>query len=264
FNQTVLPLAGPIILVMGIGPLLRWKRADMLPVLQRLWLAGAVAMLVFIILTATRHIIAALGLAGGAWVVCAALTDIAERIRLFRVPLGQALGRLFTLPRAAIGAALGHIGFGVSVLGIAAMTLAVQKVIVLKPGQSTTLGGYSWTLQDIHDAPGPDYSQRVADVALSDNGHVFMVLHPSRRFFTAQHVITSDAAIRTNGFQDIYIDFADEEDGGAELRLSRHPGAPEIWFGGLIMALGGVFSLSDRRLRVGAPFRKRLPGGATV
>ncbi len=264
FNQTVLPLAGPIILAMGIGPLLRWKRADMLPVLQRLWLAGAMAVLVFIILTATRHIIAALGLAGGAWVVCAALTDIAERIRLFRVPLGQALGRLFTLPRAAIGAALGHIGFGVSVLGIAAMTLAVQKVIVLKPGQSTTLGGYSWTLQDIHDAPGPDYSQRVADVALSDNGHVFMVLHPSRRFFTAQHVITSDAAIRTNGFQDIYIDFADEEDGGAELRLSRHPGAPEIWFGGLIMALGGVFSLSDRRLRVGAPFRKRLPGGAAI
>ena len=264
FNQTVLPLAGPIILAMGVGPLLRWKRADMLPVLQRLWLAGGIALLVLIILTATKHLIAALGLAGGAWVVLAGLTDLADRIRLFRVPLGQALGRLFSLPRAAIGAALGHIGFGVSVLGIAGMTLAQQSVVVLKPGQSTQLGGYSWTLNDIHDAPGPNYSQRVADVSIGEGGHTFLTLHPARRIFTAQGTTTNDAAIHTNGLQDIYVVFADEQNGGAELRLNWHPGAPLIWFGGLIMALGGFCSLSDRRLRVGAPNRKRLPKGAAA
>lgn len=266
FNQTVLPLTAPLILAMAIGPQLAWKRAALMPALGRLWLAAAAAGIIFLVVAADRHIIAALGLAGGAWVVFSALTDLAERTRLFRVPAGVSLARLSALPRAAIGATLGHIGFGVTVLGIAGMTLATQKVIVLQPGQSTTLGGYTWTLNDVHDAPGPNYSQRVADITVSENGHAFLTMHPSRRFFTAQKVITNDAAIHTNGFQDIYAVFADEPTGshGAELRLSRHPLAPEIWFGGLIMALGGGISLSDRRLRVGAPSRRKKPAGAVA
>jgi cytochrome c-type biogenesis protein CcmF len=258
FNQTVLPLTAPLILAMAIGPLLPWKRALLAPALQRIWPVAAVAALVFISVTAERHVIAALGLAGGTWVVLAALSDIAERLRLFRIPFRDSLGRLSVLPRAAIGAAIGHIGFGVTVLGIAGMTLAAQKVIVLQPGGSTELGGYTWTLNDIHNAPGPNFSQRVADVTVSENGRTLMQLHPSRRFFAAQKTVTDDAAIRTNGFQDIYATFADEPaGGGAELRLNRHPLAPEIWLGGLIMAFGGGLSLSDRRLRVGAPSRRK-------
>jgi cytochrome c-type biogenesis protein CcmF len=150
------------------------------------------------------------------------------------------------------------------VLGIAGMTLAVQTVVVLQPGQSTHLGGYVWTLADVHDAPGPNYAQRVADINIADNSGVFLHLHPSRRYFAAQKVVTNDAAIHTNGFQDLYAVFADEPSGGgAELRLNDHPMAPEIWFGGLIMALGGFCSLSDRRLRVGAPARKK-PAGAVA
>jgi len=153
------------------------------------------------------------------------------------------------------------------VLGIAGMTLAAQHIIVMHPGASTTLGGYTWTLADSHDAPGPNFTQRVADLTLSENGQPFMQLHPSRRFFAAQKTITNDAAIRTNGFQDIYATFADEPTpGDAELRLNRHPLAPEIWLGGLIMAFGGGLSLSDRRLRVGAPSRRKAAktAGATA
>jgi cytochrome c-type biogenesis protein CcmF len=258
FNQTVLPLTAPLIIAMAIGPLLPWKRADLAPALARLWLAAGVALVVFLVTTAERHVVTALGLAGGIWVVLCALTDFAERLRLFRVPLGASFARLTTLPRAAIGATLGHLGFGVTVLGIAGMTLATQKVIVMQPGQTTELGGYGWTLDDIRSAPGPNYSQRIADVTLSAHGRPFLTLHPSRRNFVAQDTTTDDAAINTNGFQDIYAVFSDEPGGGgAELRLNRHPLAPEIWFGGLIMALGGMISLSDRRLRVGAPARAK-------
>jgi cytochrome c-type biogenesis protein CcmF len=258
FNQTVLPLTAPLILAMAIGPLLPWKRAALRPALERIWLAAAVAVIVFIVMTAQSNVITALGLGGGVWVVLSALSDIAERVRLGRVPLRDSLMRLTALKRAQFGAALGHIGFGVLVLGIAGMTLASQKVVVLNPGQSTELGGYTWTLNDLHDAPGPNYAQRVADITVSDDGKAFLTLHPSRRLFTTPKVITNDAAIHTNGFQDLYAVFANEPaGGGAELRLNRHPLAPEIWFGGLIMALGGGLSLSDRRLRVGAPARKR-------
>ncbi len=266
FNQTVLPLAAPIIVAMAVGPLLAWKRAAIGPALQRLALSAAVALIVFLAVAANRHIIAALGLAGGIWVVLAACTDLATRLRLFRVPLGTSLAQLVVLPRAAIGAVLGHIGFGVTVLGIAGMTLATQKVVVLTPGASTELGGYTWTLNDIHDAPGPNFSQRVADLAISAHGKVFLNLHPARRIFTAQQTTTNIAAIHTNGFQDIYAVFANEpaSSHGAELRLNRHPLAPEIWLGGLIMALGGCVSLSDRRLRVGAPSRKKKPAEAVA
>jgi cytochrome c-type biogenesis protein CcmF len=265
FNQTVLPLAAPIIIAIGVGPLLAWKRADFYPVVQRLYLAGGVAGVVFLVMVADRHIIAALGLAGGAWVLAGACTDLAQRVQLFRIPLAHSAARFVALPRAAIGAALGHFGFGITVLGIAGMTLAVQTVVVLQPGQSARLGGYVWTLTDMHDAPGPNYTQRVADVTVADSSGVFLHLAPSRRFFAAQGTTTNDAAIHTNGFQDIYTVFADEPaGGGAEMRLNVQPMAPEIWLGGLIMALGGFCSLSDRRLRVGAPARRKAAVAVTT
>jgi cytochrome c-type biogenesis protein CcmF len=105
----------------------------------------------------------------------------------------------------------------------------------------------------------------VADITVADRSGVFLHLHPSRRYFSAQKTTTNDAAIHTNGFQDIYAVFADEPaSGGAELRLNDHPMAPEIWFGGLIMALGGFCSLSDRRLRVGAPARRKKPAAVVA
>jgi cytochrome c-type biogenesis protein CcmF len=265
FNQTVLPLTAPLILAMAIGPLLPWKRAALRPALERIWFAALIAAIVFVVMTAKANAITALGLAGGVWVVLSAISDIAERVKLGRVKLRDSFTRLLALPRAAFGAALGHVGFGVLVLGVAGMTLATQKVVVLNPGQSATLGGYTWTLDNIHDAPGPNYSQRVADISIGKNGKNFLTLHPSRRLFINPPVTTNDASIQTNGFQDIYVVFASEPaTGGAELRLNRHPLAPELWFGGLIMALGGAISLSDRRLRVGAPARRRKALGAVV
>ncbi|WP_298223481.1 heme lyase CcmF/NrfE family subunit [Acidocella sp.] len=252
FNETVIPLSVPIILTMGAGPLLAWKRAALAPVLRRLALAGAAALLLLIAMTANTNLITALGLAGGAWVIVSALTDLATRAGITRVSPGAAFARLLKLPRAQVGAALGHLGFGVTVLGIAGMTLASQSVVVLSPGQSVKVGGYNWQLESITAAPGPDYTQHIATLHVDG-----LVLHPSRRFFSAQKVITSDAAIHTNGFVNLYAVFAGEPNGHAELRLDVHPLAPEIWLGGLIMALGGFFSLSDRRLRVGAPARRR-------
>lgn len=263
FDQTVLPMVIPIILTMGVGPLLAWKRADLSVVLQRLWLAGAVAVLIFIIMAATQGLIAALGIAGGAWVILASLTDIAGRIRLFQASPGLAMTRLAHLPRATIGSTLGHIGFGVTIIGIATMTLASQQRVVLKPGQSTMMGGYEWTLRDLRTIPGPDYTQSVADIDVALNNHVFLHLHPAQRLF-ADGIITDQAAIHTNLVQDLYAVFAGAHEGAAEFRLDKHPGAPEIWLGGLIMIMGGFFSLSDQRLRIGVPFRKKPANNVRV
>ena len=258
FNQAALPLVAPLALAMAVGPLLPWKRAALGPALMKLWAGAAVGVIILAILELKGHAIAAIGLAGGAWVILGALVDLAERVRLFRVPVAQSFARLFTMPRASIGAALGHLGFGVTILGIAGMTLAAHTLVVLKPGQAVALGGYQWTLNGIHDEPGPDFAARVARVTISRNGREVLTLNPARRFFPNGKVMTDDAAIRTNGVFDLFATFAGENKSGAEFRFNIHPLAPEIWVGGLIMVMGGGLSLTDRRFRIGAPSRKRM------
>ena len=261
YDQAALPLTAPLILAMAIGPLLAWKRAAIMPALMKLWAVGLIALAVFAVILLRGHAIAALGLAGGTWVVLGALVDLGERVRLFRVPLRQSFARLFNVPRAAYGAMMGHLGFGVTVLGIAGMATQVHVITVLHPGQGVNLAGYRWTLERVQDAPGTAaYAARQAVIDVTRNGRHVMTMRPERRFFTAQHVTTERAAIRTNMLWDMFATFAGEDkSGGAEFRFNVHPMAPEIWLGGLIMALGGGISLTDRRFRIGAPSRKRAP-----
>ena len=118
------------------------------------------------------------------------------------------------------------------------------------------LGGYQWTLLGLRDEQGPNYTARVADIRVSRDGAPVVTFHPSRRLFTVQKTTVTDTAIETNGLRDLYAVLGEERDGAAVLRLHVNPLAPWIWFGALVMAVGGALSLADRRLRVGAPARR--------
>jgi cytochrome c-type biogenesis protein CcmF len=130
-------------------------------------------------------------------------------------------------------------------------------VVAVKPGQTVALGGYDWTLLGLHDAPGPNYASREAEVRVTRNGQSVALLHPSRHAFTTQRQTVSDTSIATNGLRDLYAVLGDERDGAVVLRLHVNPLAPWIWLGALVMAMGGILSLADRRLRVGAPTRRQ-------
>jgi cytochrome c-type biogenesis protein CcmF len=178
------------------------------------------------------------------------------RIGLFRMPLPASLRRLSGLSRSSFGTTLAHAGLGVTIAGIAASSLSHSAVVLLHPGQVAHLGGYDWQLEDLHDRPGPNYAARVAVVRVSRDGHLVTELAPERRSFPVQQITTTEAKITTNGLRDLYAVLGEERDGGAVLRLHVNILAPWIWFGALIMALGGLLSLADRRLRVGAPVRR--------
>jgi cytochrome c-type biogenesis protein CcmF len=126
------------------------------------------------------------------------------------------------------------------------------------------LAGYDWTLLALHDEQGPNYTARVADIRVSRGGSNVVTFHPSRRVFTVQKTTVTDTAIETNGVRDLYAVLGDERDGAAVLRLHVNTLAPWIWFGALVMAIGGALSLADRRLRVGAPTRRSAPARAEV
>jgi cytochrome c-type biogenesis protein CcmF len=261
FNATVLPLAAPLVAAMAVGPVLSWKRAELAPALLRLWWAAVAAAAVGVVAALGWHGMAAVGFAGAAWLVLGAAADIGGRIRLFRVPLRESLSRLAGVPLGGIGAAVAHAGLGVTIAGIAGMTLASQRVAFLHPGQSLEFAGYRWTLQSLVDVPGPDYMARVATLRASRDGRTIAVLHPADRSFPVQQTTVTNTAIRTDFVVDLYTALGSVHDGGAEVRLRYDPLAPWIWLGALVMAAGGGLSLADRRLRVGAPARRaaRVP-----
>ena len=264
FNATVLPLVIPLVAAMSIGPVLSWKRANLGAALMRLWYAALVALCVGLFAAWGWGALPALAFAGSAWLIIGALAELIERTRLLRVPFAEFLDRVAGLRRAAFGTALAHAGLGVTIAGIAGMSLASNAVVALQPGQSTHLAGYDWTLISLTDAPGPNYQSRVATISLSRDHLPIAILAPERHFFPLQNQTVSDVAIRTNGFRDLYAVLGEERDGAAVLRLHYNPLAPWIWLGALIMAGGGALSLSDRRLRLGAPAARKAPAGAAA
>ncbi|AWV21262.1 Heme chaperone--apocytochrome heme-lyase CcmF [Roseomonas mucosa] len=257
FNTALLPLVVPLVAATAAGPVLAWKRARLWPVVERLWWAALCALGAFLVTLwiAGERIGPAIGFAGAAWLVLGACADLAGRVGLFSRP-GGALARAARLPRAAWGAALAHAGLGVTLAGLAGMGLATDKLVALKPGGSTDFAGYEWRLDALRDVTGPNWTAREARLEVLRDGKAVTILTPQRRFFPLAQTTTGEAAIRTNAVTDLYAVMGEEGMGRVVLRLHHNTLAPWIWFGAVVMALGGGLSLSDRRARVAAPARK--------
>ncbi len=262
FDATAVPMALPIFAAMAIGPMLPWKRARLAPVISRLWWAAVLAALAWgWSAFGIKGLLPILAFGFAVWVIAGAAADIASRTQLFRIPVRDSLRRARMLPRAALGAAIAHAGVGVTVIGLAGMSQAEHAIVSVHTGESVALAGYRWTLTGLADARGPNYTARVATIAVTRDGRPIAVLHPSRRDFASQGQVTSEVAIHTNLVTDLYAVLGDEHGSGAGhtavLRLHDNVLAPWMWLGALVMAIGGGLSLSDRRIRVGAPTRAR-------
>ena len=257
FNATVLPLTVPLFLAMAVGPVLSWKRAALGPALMRLWWAALAAGAVGIgAEIGYRAGTAALAFAAATWLILGSFAEIIQRIRLFQVPLANSLSRLAGQPLSVWGGAIAHAGMGLTIAGIAGMSLAQTTIVAVKPGQTVALAGYEWTLLSLHDEKGPNFNARVADIRVTRNGREIGLFHPSRNAFTTQTMTVTNTAIQSSPIADLYAVLGEEHDGNAVLRLHYNFLAPWIWLGALVMAFGGFLSLVDRRLRVGAPARR--------
>jgi cytochrome c-type biogenesis protein CcmF len=258
FEATVLPLCAPLFLAMAVGPVLSWKRAVLGPALVRLWWAAILALGIGVVTAlGLKKGLPALAFGAAGWLVFGSLAELVERARLFRVPLSNSLARLGAMPRAVWGSAIAHAGMGITVAGIAGMSLALNTIVAVKPGESTVLGAYTFRFDGLHDERGENFAARVADITIIKDGQTVAVVHPSRRSFPTQQQNTTDTAIVTNGFRDLYAVLGEERGAEAVLRLHVNPLAPWIWLGALVMSVGGMVSLADRRLRIGAPSRRR-------
>jgi cytochrome c-type biogenesis protein CcmF len=258
FNATFGPLAVPLLLAMPFGPLLAWKRGDLLGAAQRLMAAFAIGLLgVAATLAVVRGgpILAPFVVGLALFVMAGALTDIVERSGLGRMPMRVVAGRALGLPRSAWGTAIAHFGVGVTLLGVVGETQwGAERIVSVRPGDTVSVRNYDLTLEGLLPRQGPNYNEVIARFAVRRGGEVIGRLEPSRRTFQARAMSTTEAALMTRGASQLYASLGEPNaDGSTAVRVYHKPLVLLIWIGSLVMVAGGLLSLSDRRLRVGAP-----------
>jgi cytochrome c-type biogenesis protein CcmF len=268
FNATFGPLMLALLVALPFGPLLAWKRGDLYAASQRLIAAASVAALAAIAafaLSARGPWLAPIGIALGVWVVAGAIAETAFRIRLGLVPPAESWRRLAGLPRSAHGTVIAHAGAGILAIGIVAMSAYhSERSLVMKPGDTTEFAGYRLTFKGVAPRRGPNYREEVGLFSVMRGNSPVTELSPSKRLYDAPPQPTTEAGIHAAWSGDLYTVIGDAQTGGGyAIRLYFNPLVRLIWIGALIMFLGGTLSLSDRRLRVGAP-RKARPVGAAL
>ena len=256
FNLTVLPLCVPLLLAVPYGPFMTWKRADIAGISQRLLAAAVIAIISAILAYAIYGgTLAPAALALGVWLIVGSASEILWRARVFQVPFGEAMRRLGNMPRAAWGGALGHIGIGVTVIGIAASSAWQSELFVeVGVGETHSVAGYEFTLDRVEPEQGANYVQDVAVYSVVKDGVKLGEMRPAKRLYPARQMPTTEAAIWTIGASQIYVSLGDAREGQKVVtRFYFKPLITLIWIGTLIMSLGGALSLMDRRLRIGVP-----------
>ena len=255
FERAFTPFMIAIAIVLPLGAIIPWKRGQLArvaaPLKGALLFALAVAALVFAVSTG-HSALAVIGAGLGAWLVAGAVVDLWLRTG------NSGWSRLLRLPRADWGKAISHAGVGVTFIGVSLlMAWQVEDIRVVKVGERFDVAGYQITLEDVQDRPGPNYDATIATMRVDRDGRQVALLHPEKRLYTVQGMPTTEAAIQSGLFRDLYLVIGDpQQDGGWAVRSYIKPFAAWIWLGCALMALGGFVSLSDRRYRVAAGARQ--------
>lgn len=268
FALTFTPLMLVAFVILPAGPLLAWKRGDAKGAIQRLAVAAALAIaagFVGWLAFEPKKALTAAGLAVGAWLIFGALAEVVERVRLFKVPLAEVVRRARGLPLGAWGMTLAHAGLGVFVLGAVIETgFKVEAAAPVSIGQTVTAGPWRVTLDKVQVVEGPNYlaEQGALTVAPVRAGPSAETVIAERRFFPAGGQTTTEVGLDFRGLDDVYVVMGERRQGAQgqnawTVRVFYNPWARLIFLGPFIMALGGLLSLFDRRLRLAIGGRRK-------
>ncbi|MCG7366029.1 heme lyase CcmF/NrfE family subunit [Pantoea sp. ACRSH] len=251
FNTMFSWLMAPFALMLGIGPLVRWRRDEP----QKLWKRLALALVVTLasailmpwLMQDRIEAMTVVGLLMAVWILVLTLMELHERAT-HRHAFFRGLRHL---SRSHWGMVLGHIGVGVTVIGIAFSTqYSVERDVRMKAGDSIDIHRYHFVFRDVHNLQGPNYSGGVGIIDVSRDGKPEAVLHAEKRFYTAARTMMTEAAIDGGFTRDLYAALGEELDNGSwAVRIYYKPFVRWIWFGGVFMALGGLLCLLDPRYR---------------
>jgi len=265
FDTVFVPLLTPLVFLMGIGPLARWKSTELPDLASRLkWAAGVavVAALATAWLKGNVGIVGIVGLLMAFWIIASVATDLVERLRPAGGLKTGMLHRARQIPRSIAGMQLAHLGVAVFILGVTLVkTGEVERDVRMQIGDTTTIGSLVFTFRGVREVPGPNYRALQGTVDVTQNGKPVVTLHPEKRVYPATQSTMTEADIDVGLTRDLYVSLGEAVDGGAWIvRVYVKPFVDWIWGGCLIMALGGLLAASDRRYRA----KVRRPAEATA
>ena len=255
FDAVFALLMAPLVVVMGIGPLTRWKQDDARGLFKRLrWaaLAAVGAALAVGWIAGRIGWVATGGLAMGFWIVFSLAADLKDRL----LPAGghpaQMLHRARQIPLAMWGMLAAHLGVAVFTFGVTMVkSYEVERDVKMGPGDSTEIAGYSFRMTGLKDVQGPNYTAIQGTVEVSQGGRPVATLYPQKRVYRVQNNPMTESGVHSNALRDLYISMGEQLPGGAWIvRVQYKPFIAWIWGGCLLMMAGGVLAMSDRRYRV--------------
>jgi len=255
FETVFVPLMAPALFLIGVGPLARWKSASLPELATRLRWAAIVSVVVALVLPFTLGQWSwgvSAGLLLAAWIVATSIVGLWHRIRNGS---GQGLAaKLRASSLSYYGMVLAHIGVAVFVVGVTLVRgYGTEKDVRMEPGQTVELAGYTFRFAGIGEIDGPNYVAARATIEVTRNGKHEKTLYPEKRVYNVQQMPMTEAAIDSGFTRDLYVALGEAVTPTAwVVRVQHKPFVDWIWFGCVIMAIGGIFAAADRRYRVAA------------
>ena len=270
FDSVFVPLMAPAIFLMGVGPLAKWKHAEVPELGQRLKWALAVALVTALLLPFTMGRwtpMIAFGLLLALWVAVSGVVNLRQRLSLLRAAngLGTA-GQLKGLPRGYYGMLLAHAGVAVFIAGVTLVKgYEVEKDVRMQAGDTVEVGGYSFRLDGLVQVPGPNYEATRGLVSVLKNGKRVGTMFPEKRLYHVQQMAMTEAAIDTGFTRDLYVSLGEPVGTDAwVVRIYHKPFVDWIWGGAFLMALGGILAITDRRYRLAQRSEQQVPASAAA
>ncbi len=254
FNTVFVPLMIPMVMMMGLGPVARWKQASLPDLWQRVRWALAASMAVAALLPLVMGKwtpLIALGILLAAWIVTTSLVDLRKRMG----DSGSLRQRLKTPSRSYYGMQLAHLGIAVFIIGVTLVKgYETERDVRMDVGDTVAAGGYVFRFDGVSEQQGPNYVASQGRVSVSKDGQSVTVLNPEKRQYNASGMPMTEASIQPGLLRDLYVSLGEPIPGTSAwaVRVYIKPFVDWIWFGCLLMALGGVLAISDRRYRIHA------------
>jgi len=263
FDTVFVPLMVPVVLLMGIGPIARWKQMSVPELAVRLrWalVASVIIALLLPVVLGKWSPMVSLGLFMAAWIIFTAFQNLFSKV--LRNGLNGAWPALKSLPRGFYGMFFAHLGVAVFAIGVTMSGgYSVEKDVRMEPGDSVEVGGYQFRFDGVREVAGPNYQAMEGVVEVSKGGKQITVLHPQKRVYLVQRNPMTEAGIDAGVFRHLYVALGEPVSGAAwSLRLYHKPFVQWIWMGPLLMVLGGIVAASDRRYRLAARRQQALDG----
>ncbi len=268
FESVFVPLMAPAIFLMGVGPLAKWKQAELPDLARRLRWAFAVALVTALLLPFTMGKwtpMIAFGLLLALWVAASGVANLRQRVSQLRAANGLGAGaQLRGLPRGYYGMLLAHAGVAVFIAGVTLVKgYEVEKDVRMQAGNTVEVGAYTFRLDGFVQVPGPNYEATRGLVSVLKNGKSVRTMFPEKRFYHVQQMPMTEAAIDTGFTRDLYVSLGEPVgDDAWVVRIYHKPFVDWIWGGAFLMALGGILAITDRRYRLARKTESEAPAAA--